>query len=360
MKKYAVVVGARPNYMKAAPLFQFAKINPKIKFVLINSGQHYSDNMSKIFLEELGMPTPDFSFDIQKFDKHGASLKYAKNINNFTSHFKKNKYDGVIVFGDVNTTLAAGLASVKHSIKLIHIESGLRSKDLGMPEEINRITVDHISDLLLTSEEGADKNLHFEGISKKSVKFVGNLMIENLINNLDKIRNSAIHNKLGVEPEKFILVTIHRQENLVNLDNLNKLIKIISKVSAKSRVVFPVHPNTKNKILSIKNGKKFLENKRIIFIDPLGYLDFVSLIEKSIGVLTDSGGIQEETSFLGVPCATLRTSTERPITISEGTNKLFSVNHEPNEIIKHLFQGKRKTKIKNWDAYVSKRIFNLL
>jgi UDP-N-acetylglucosamine 2-epimerase (non-hydrolysing) len=360
MKKYAVVVGARPNYMKAAPLFQFCKKNPKVKLILINSGQHYSDNMSKIFLTELGMPKPNFSFDIQKYDKFGNSTKYAKNINNFTNHFKKNNYDGVIVFGDVNTTLAAGLASIKHSLKLIHVEAGLRSRDLGMPEEINRITVDHISDLLLTSEEGADKNLYFEGIQKKGVKFVGNLMIENLINNLEKIKNSTIDEKLGVEAGKFILVTIHRQENLVNLDTLEKLINIITKISSKSKIVFPLHPNTKNKILNIKNGKNFLEEKKIIFIEPLGYIDFISLVEKSVGVLTDSGGIQEETSFLGVPCATLRTSTERPITISMGTNKLFSVNDDPDKMIEHLFSGKKNTNIKNWDSNVSKRIFKLL
>jgi UDP-N-acetylglucosamine 2-epimerase (non-hydrolysing) len=355
-KHLAVILGTRPNFIKAAPFFKRALEYPEFKFSIIHTGQHYDENMSEIFLREMGVPKPNI------FLSNNAKLpteKIGRMFNDLKKIFGKNKYDGAIVFGDVNSTLAGALAAKFHNCKLIHIESGLRSHDRRMPEETNRVIVDHLSDLLLTTEPAAKENLIKEGIERKNIKYVGNIMIENIEIFSEEINHSKILKELKLPPKSYIVATIHRQENIGYPETFKKLLEIINIVNKKIKIVFPLHPGTKNK-LTEWGFMKFID--KLLIIEPKGYFDFMKLVMESQGVITDSGGIQEETSYLGIPCATLRDNTERPITVLVGSNKLFPANSQsPDEIIKHLLKTNFKSKhIPLWDEKVSKRILKAL
>lgn len=356
-KKYAVIMGARPNFVKAAAFFHEAKKHPEYHFTIIHTGQHFDDNMSKIFFDDMQIPQPDIHLHIEaKFHTE----RIGKTFTALRKVFQENNFDSAIVFGDVNSTLAGALAAIKGNCRLIHIEAGLRSHDRRMPEEINRVIVDHLSDLLFTTENSANENLALEGIEDEKVKYVGNIMINSLELFRDKINTSDILNQLNLEPKDYIVATIHRQENTDDLRILKKILTLLNKLNKNIKILFPLHSGTRNKIVSLKLDH-LLDNLTVI--EPLGYFDFMKLMMESRGVVTDSGGIQEETTHLGIPCATLRDNTERPVTVAEGSNKLFTLEGELDdvEIIEHLSCNDFiPNSIPLWDGLVAHRIFRHL
>jgi len=352
----AVIVGARPNFIKAAPFFRESKKHPEFRFILVHTGQHFDKNMSEVFFQEMEIPKPDIFLDI-KGQLH--TEKIGKMFHKLRKFLETRKFDGVIVFGDVNSTLAGGIAATRTNHKLIHIEAGLRSHDRRQPEEINRAVVDHLSDLLFTTEPSANENLIKEGIERNKIKYVGNLMTEAIEIFWPKINSSQILEDLKIENKKYVLATIHRQENTDNPYNLENILLILNKINKSFPILFPLHPGTRRRI-----NQYGLNNliKKLKVIEPLGYFEFMKLMIESKGVITDSGGVQEETTHLGIPCCTLRENTERPITIELGSNKLFSIDlANVQSIIKHLEKRDFQSKpIPLWDDKVSERIFHHL
>lgn len=355
-KRLAIIAGARPNFIKAAPLFKQAKKHPEFEFNLIHTGQHFDPNMSQVFFDQLELPKPDIYLDV-KGQYH--TEKIGKMFDSLKRVFNGYRFDACVVFGDVNSTLAGAIATIKNNYPLIHVEAGLRSHDRRMPEEITRAVVDHLSDLLFTTEEAANENLLKEGVDPEKVKYVGNIMIEGIESFWDKILVSRILEKLGLKPKTYVVATIHRQENTDDSHNLEDILKLLQKINSSIPVVFPLHYGTQKKIMELDYGS-LLQNLKIT--EPLGYFDFLNLVINSSGVITDSGGIQEETTHLGIPCATFRDNTERPITIEIGSNKLFSIrNASPKEVLTHLGRTDFKSRhIPLWDDKVSERIFAAL
>ncbi len=355
-KRIAIILGARPNFVKVAPLTQRVKEYPGFELVLIHTGQHFDENMSKVFFDQMGIPKPDIMLHIEA-EFH--TEKIGKMFSSLMDIFHKEKFDAAIVVGDVNSTLAGALAAAKNNCRLIHIEAGLRSHDRRMPEEINRVIVDHLSELLYTTEEQAVTNLLKEGIPPAKIHPVGNLMIESLELYQPNIQASTIISELTLEPKQYIVATIHRVENTDSEDSLRTILNILNKINETTHVVFPLHPGTKQKINNLKLSY-LLEPLQII--DPLGYFDFMKLVTDSAGVVTDSGGIQEETSHLGIPCCSLRDNTERPVTLTLGSNKLFPISIEAVPLIlEHLArQDFQSRAIPMWDGGVSQRIFDSL
>lgn len=355
--RVALVVGARPNFMKAAPLLIQAKKFPEIKFTLIHTDQHYDYKMSKVFFDELGIPEPDIHLGV-KSDFHSEKLgRMAKALE---KAFREQKTDLVMVLGDTNSTLAGAIGASAVGQKVAHVEAGLRSYDRRMPEEINRVVVDHLSCLLLTSEKSGEEHLVAEGVSPTKIKFVGNLMIENLINSLPKIKQYEIVSQKKLLNKEYVVTTIHRQENVDDPKILNRILKTLKDVSMNIKIVMPLHPGTRKKIIDF-GFTKYL--KYFTCLDPLGYFEFIKLVKCSAGVITDSGGIQEETSYLGITCCTIRDNTERPVTLTQGTNKLFPlVNLNTESLLAHINNknGRKSPLIPFWDAGVSLRIFNEL
>lgn len=352
---FAIIVGARPNFVKLAPFIKRAKNYPKFKFKIIHTGQHFDANMSDVFFNDMEIPRPDISLEI---NGRFCTERMAKMFNSLKNIFNENNFDAVIVFGDVNSTLAGAIAGVKNNCKIIHIESGLRSHDKTMPEEINRIIVDHLSDILFTTESAANYNLLSEGIEEEKINYVGNIMIESIELFRDKFMRSNILDDLNLEEKKYIVTTIHKQANIDNPKRFEKILKIINQINKYYKVVFPLHPGTKEKIYEYGMGN-YLKNIKVI--EPLGYLDFKKLLINSKGVMGDSCGIQDETSYLGIPCCTLNSNTERPITLDVGSNKLFNINNLTiNDLITHLDNNFKSKHIEYWDDKVSERIFNIL
>lgn len=314
--------------------------------------------MSKIFFEELELPQPDFYLGIVS-GSHAEQT--AKIMIEFEKVLLKEKPDLVIVVGDVNSTIACSLTAAKLNIKVAHVEAGLRSYDRTMPEEINRILSDSISDYLFVTERSGLSNLKREGINDDKIFFVGNVMIDSLMNYLPKIEKSEILNKLKIKAQDYCLVTLRRPSNVDEKDKLKLLIDLLINVSGKKKVIFPVHPRTKN------NLEKFellrLLNHNIIITEPLGYIDFISLVKNSSFVLTDSGAIQEETTFLGIPCVTLRNTTERPVTVESGTNYLVGEDiNIARKYINDILRGKYKSGVilDFWDGNAAQRIVEIL
>ena len=353
-----IIGGARPNFMKIAPLINEFK-RQKIRFKFIHTGQHYDFNMSKIFLDNLGIPKPDYFLNAGS-GTHASQT--AKIMVEFEKVILKEKPRLVIVVGDVNSTIACALVAKKISIEVAHIEAGLRSFDLKMPEEINRRLTDQISDYLFITERSALLNLKNEGIDSSKIFFVGNVMIDNLINNLEKARNTYYFKELDLINGSYGLVTIHRPSNVDNKRDLENVIKILDYIQSKIKVIFPIHPRTQ-KCLRKFNLEEEMNKPNIIITEPLGYLEFLNLIINSKFILTDSGGIQEEASYLNIPILTLRNNTERPVTIEEGTNTLLG-----NDILKlkkHLDKilsdtYKKGKSIEMWDGKASQRITNII
>lgn len=357
IKKLAIVVGTRPNFIKAVCLLE--ELNKKknlFDYTLINTGQHYDYNMAKVFFEELNIPKPHIQLECVGANHIQTIAKIIRDINKI---FTENKFDYVIVFGDVNSTLASAISSIKTNHKLIHVESGLRSNDIRMPEEINRVITDHVSDILFVSEESAIQNLHTEGITN-SVYFVGNIMIDTLVRFRKTIHKQDTYQKLGLRKSNYILSTIHRQENIDNPHNLKLIFELLNSANNHKKVVIALHPRTM-KTIEESNLNHLIE--QLTIIPPQGYLDFLNLVIHSHTVITDSGGIQEETTYLNVPCITLRDTTERPITCTKGTNTMIEINEKEakKSILDLLKEPKYKTENPNmWDGNTSKRIVNIL
>ena len=358
MKKIISTVGARPNFMKVAPIHRaFQNYKDKITHLVCHTGQHYDEKMSKIFFEDLGLPQPDFYLGVGS-GSHAEQT--AKIMIEFEKILLTEIPDLIIVVGDVNSTIACSLVATKLNIKVAHIEAGLRSYDRSMPEEINRILTDSISDFLFVSEESGLKNLKKEGVEDNKVFYVGNVMIDSLIYNIPVAESSCIMRKFNLEPSKYILVTLHRPSNVDSEKFTQELLQLFNNLSKKRKIIFPVHPRTK------KNFQKFgfkTEDDKIILTDPIGYTDFLSLTKNAELIITDSGGIQEESTYLGVQCITVRENTERPVTVDVGTNHLVGTDlKEIEDVALKILNGEKKRgKIPDlWDGKTAGRIVQIL
>ena len=334
MLRLVSVVGARPNFMKIAPLCAEMLRRPdKIEPILIHTGQHYDDSMSDSFFRDLDIPRPDINLDAGS----GSQAEQTGRIMiELERALNKLRPDWVIVVGDVNSTMAAALVTAKLPAGLAHVEAGLRSRDRSMPEEINRIVTDAIADLLLTPSRDADHNLIAEGIPAGKIRFVGNIMIDTLHQLLGRSRESGLLQRMALEPRGFCVMTLHRPSNVDDPETLRGILDAVSAIQEKIPVVFPMHPRTRARLAEFNLARLAAGMPGLKLTEPLGYLDFLSLYSNARMVLTDSGGIQEETTVLGIPCLTMRDTTERPITITEGTNRL--VGSDPDRIKLEAFE----------------------
>jgi UDP-N-acetylglucosamine 2-epimerase (non-hydrolysing) len=311
------VVGARPNFMKIAPVLEACGRRAGIRSTLVHTGQHYDEKMSKLFFEELGIPRPDVDLEVGSASQ---AVQTALVLQRFEPLLIDRRPDLVLVVGDVNSTLACSLAAVKLGIPVAHVEAGLRSFDRTMPEEINRLVTDAVSELLFVTEQSGVLNLTREGVAPERIHLVGNVMIDTLLKHRASSRASSILERLGLQPKGYAALTLHRPANVDESGALRRLLEPILELSEAMPVVFPVHPRTRPAIDRLSNARGRPADLRVM--EPLGYLDFVRLMDDARLVLTDSGGIQEETTILGVRCVTLRDNTERPVTITHGTNRL--------------------------------------
>lgn len=323
------VVGARPNFMKAAPLIEALRTNPEVHVSLIHTGQHYDRQMSTLFFEELGMPKPDLDLQVGS-GSHGEQT--GQIMIRFESVLKQERPDLVVVFGDVNSTVAAAFCAAKMGIKVAHVEAGLRSFDRTMPEELNRIVTDHLSDFLFITEPSGLANLLREGIPETKIFFVGNVMVDTLLKHRERARGLAVREKMGLPAQRYGILTLHRPGNVDVPETLEGIFEAVREIAKELPIVFPCHPRTRQHLSPLlNNGQNAMKENRVIITDPLGYLEFLSLMIDARLVLTDSGGIQEETTVLGIPCLTLRDNTERPVTIERGTNVLVGTCREKIE-----------------------------
>ncbi len=348
------VVGARPNFMKMAPIIhEMAKYPDQFEQRLVHTGQHYDGRMSQVFFDQLGLPPPDVNLEV---GSGSHAQQTALIMQRFEPVLKEFQPDWLLVPGDVNSTLACALVASKLGIKVAHIESGLRSFDRTMPEEINRVLTDHVADLLFTTEESGNRNLIKEGIDRARIHFVGNTMIDTLVRLLPLAEKRAdqLCKLYGDEP--YLLVTLHRPSNVDNSSNLDRIMESLQRISRYIKVIFPIHPRTRQHL----NGA-FVRTNTFILEEPLNYLDFLALQSRAQAVLTDSGGIQEETTFLGVQCLTLRENTERPVTITHGTNRLIKCS-EIEDRVREVNQSTRpqRPEIPLWDSRTAPRIVKRL
>lgn len=360
MHKVLLIAGARPNFMKIAPIYaEMRRRGGEFLPMIVHTGQHYGA-MSDSFFEDLGIPKPDFNLGV---GSGSHAVQTAAIMTEFEPIVVRERPDWVLVVGDVNSTIACALVAVKLGIKVAHVEAGLRSRDRAMPEEINRILTDSISDLLLTTSPDADENLAAEGIPAEKIRFVGNVMIDSLLEHLKVAATSNIRETVGVVEGEYAVCTLHRPSNVDDETIFTGIIDAICDVSQQLPIIFPVHPRTRAKIDEFGLTHKIASSK-IRLIEPLGYIDFMRLYSGARLVLTDSGGLQEETTVLGIPCLTLRENTERPVTITMGTNVLVGVDPEKirAEASKALSDGsKPESKVPPlWDGKAAGRICDVL
>lgn len=353
--KLHLIAAARPNFMKIAPLYHLLKKENWITPIIVHTGQHYDPNMSGNFFQDLGLPEPHIHLNV-------GSGTHAEQTGKVLIAYEKvlieTAPDLVVVVGDVNSTVAATIAAVKLGIKVAHLEAGLRSFDRTMPEEINRIITDSIADILWTPSPDGDENLLREGISPDKIQRVGNIMIDSLEMMRSKIEKENTCKKYGLTPARYGLITLHRPANVDEPSFLTKICNTIQRVSEKITLVFPVHPRTRKNLNSFGLLNK-LESSypNIRLAEPISYIPFMNLVFNSKFVLTDSGGIQEETTYLGIPCFTLRPNTERPITVTQGTNNLCNIQDVESIIDSLLKKNSRKGNIPElWDGHTSERV----
>lgn len=354
------VVGTRPNYMKIAPIQKAFAIYPDIQFILVHTGQHYDYNMNKVFFEDLKITEPDYYLEARST----TVIETTANILvKFDAILAKEKPDLVLVVGDVDSTLASALVASKRNIKIAHIEAGLRSNDRNMPEEINRILTDQLSDYLFTTEAIAMSNLIREGITEEKVFFVGNVMIDTLKSALPFIQKQHLDLPL-LATEAYIVTTFHRVANVDNSTSLKRIIHILKAVSQLSPIIFPIHPRTKKRLLSFGLYQELEKIQHLHIVPPMGYFNFIKLLKGSRAILTDSGGIQSEAAYLGIPCLTLRDSTEHIVTLEKKVNFLIpSLNLKKIiEILKTQIRQKHQQveTIPNWDGAAATRIAQIL
>ncbi|WP_010664224.1 non-hydrolyzing UDP-N-acetylglucosamine 2-epimerase [Marinilabilia salmonicolor] len=362
MQKIILVAGARPNFVKIAPLWRAFSAADGVEVTLVHTGQHYDDAMSKVFFEDLGLPEPEYNLNAGGGNQ---ARQTADIMTRFDEVLDKILPDDVIVVGDVNSTLACSLVSVKRGIRTSHVEAGLRSCDRAMPEEINRLVTDAIADLLFVSEPSGIENLKREGVAEGKVHSVGNVMIDSLVFASDTIKKSEVLSRFQLESHKYVLVTIHRPSNVDNPPRLIDLLNWLKELSLKIPVLFPVHPRTRNRL--VEAGLDPVQIKQqfpnLKLVSPQGYIDFQRLVSRARLVVTDSGGLQEETTWLGVPCVTLRENTERPVTITQGTNYLAGSDLlKADEMVRACLAGKtKKGRIPDlWDGLTAQRIADVL
>ncbi|SDB62121.1 UDP-N-acetylglucosamine 2-epimerase (non-hydrolysing) [Flavobacteriaceae bacterium MAR_2010_188] len=355
--KITIIAGARPNFMKIAPIIeaieQKKKDGKNISYRLVHTGQHYDKNLSGTFFEELGIPLPDKNFDV----KSGSQAEQTAAIMiAFEKDLMENPTDLVLVVGDVTSTMACAIVAKKEGVKLAHVEAGIRSGDLRMPEEINRIVTDSLTDYFFTTTIIANENLFNLGVKKEQVFFVGNVMIDTLKKHQRNFKKPKIWDGIGLENKKFFVLTMHRPSNVDEKNDLKIIIEKISEFSRGLPIVFPVHPRTKKLLQELD-----LNSENLHFVEPLGYLEFNYLVKNAFTVITDSGGITEETTVMNVPCITLRENTERPETCVLGTNVLVGKDIDKLKFyIEELFKGSWKTskEIDLWDGKAAVRIID--
>ena len=363
MLKVIIVAGARPNFMKVAPIVAAMKRrHGEFQTLLVHTGQHYDEAMSSAFFRDLELPEPDVYLGV-------GSASHAQQTATIMQAFEpfviKEQPDWVVVVGDVNSTLACALVCVKLGIKVAHVEAGLRSRDRTMPEEINRLLTDQIADVLLTPSTDADANLRAEGILAERISFVGNVMIDSLLGHLDRAKQSKARADLGLENKEYAVLTLHRPSNVDDTAAFVQIIEALEGISRRLPIVFPAHPRTRKMIARLGLARRVEKVKGLLVVDPVGYLDFLGLLSGARLVLTDSGGIQEETTVLGIPCVTLRENTERPITVEMGTNTIAGTN--PANIIKAAMGALDNSPNSSagrvpplWDGHTADRILDAL
>jgi UDP-N-acetylglucosamine 2-epimerase (non-hydrolysing) len=368
------VVGARPNFMKIAPIMEeMAKYPEQFQQVLVHTGQHYNDNMSRVFFEDLGIPKPDLYLGV-------GSGSHAEQTARIMVEFEKvvsgKRPDLVVVVGDVNSTMACAIVAAKLWVPVAHVEAGLRSFDRRMPEEINRVVTDALSDYLFTTCRDANENLRQEGIPEERVFFVGNVMIDTLLKHKEQASALEVSGQYGLEPGKYAVVTLHRPSNVDEPTVLKGILEALGEIAKRLPVIFPAHPRTQERIREFGLGDLVQSSKLLVtrsssreqeskawLMEPLGYLEFLGLMADAGLVLTDSGGIQEETTILGVPCLTLRGNTERPITVTEGTNLVVGSHRERivAEALRILEGEDKAGRVPElWDGQAARRIVKAL
>ncbi len=360
-KTIVSVVGARPNFLKTAPLLrEFARHPESIKSLLVHTGQHYDYSMSEAFFQDLELPPPDFHLEA---GSASHSVQTAKVMTRFEEVALEVRPDWVVVFGDVNSTLACALVCAKERIPLAHVEAGLRSFDKTMPEEINRLLTDQVADLLFVSEPAGVDNLFREGVEKEKVFLVGNIMIDALIQFMERADSSSVLKKLGLNPGTYLVMTMHRAGNVDSQENLMQLVRLVHSISERAPIVFPLHPRTARNLKQFGLMDELQSCSNVKLTAPLGYLDFLFTVKHSLGILSDSGGVQSETTYLNVPCLTFREVTEQPVTVDMGTNTLVGLNSDQilllvDDILNQ--KGKKARSIPLWDGQTAERITEVL
>jgi UDP-N-acetylglucosamine 2-epimerase (non-hydrolysing) len=356
MKTIVHVIGARPNYMKIAPLMEAVRATGLFRQLLVNTGQHYDDMMARAFVRDLGLPQPDYDLGV---GSASHAVQTARVMMKFEKICLAERPDLVVVVGDVNSTLATSLVAVKMLIPVAHVEAGLRSRDRTMPEEINRLVTDRISDVLLAPSADAVENLIAEGEPASKIHLVGNIMIDSLLRHLPSATLERICDRVPVTERRYAVLTLHRPSNVDSEDTFRRILAAVVKIAEEMPVVFPVHPRTRQRL---KEFGVDVSRCQILLTEPLGYIDFLSLTSHARLVLTDSGGLQEESTALGIPCLTLRENTERPITVTEGTNQVVGTDTE------RILAGFRRAllavgsprKPDLWDGRTAERIARVL
>ncbi len=359
--KILSIVGARPNFMKVAPLHRAFQKSDRIQSKIVHTGQHYDARMSDIFFTQLELPKPDYYLGIGG----GTHTQQTANIMlAFEEILQAEKADLLLVVGDVNSTIATSLVAAKMGIPIAHVEAGLRSGDRGMPEEINRILTDSISDHLFVTEHAGLVNLAKEGVPDHKVHFTGNCMIDSLVFYRDKAAKTHQVEALGLTPQAYALITMHRPSNVDTLEGLESIVQLLELSTAVTQIVFPIHPRTRNNMEKFELLSRVNQLPNLHLIEPQGYLEFLNLMEHCVAVITDSGGIQEETTYLQVPCITFRNSTERPITVELGSNCLIGdlVPTRALALLQSALNGqwKRSTIPPFWDGHAAERIADIL
>ncbi|MBX7062078.1 MAG: UDP-N-acetylglucosamine 2-epimerase (non-hydrolyzing) [Pyrinomonadaceae bacterium] len=360
MQKILLIAGARPNFMKVAPIYaEMKRRGDAFAPMIVHTGQHYDKAMSDAFFSDLGMPQPDINLGV---GSASHTQQTAKIMTLFEPVVEAERPDWVVVVGDVNSTIACALVAAKMGVKIAHVEAGLRSHDRTMPEEINRILTDSISDLLLTPSPDANQTLLREGVDESKICFVGNVMIDSLLGHLKVAERSNIRETLGLSAGEYAVTTLHRPSNVDDRETFGGIVGALVEISERLPIIFPVHPRTRQKLAEF-GFDEMIAGSQVRLIEPLGYLDFLRLYSGAKLVLTDSGGLQEETTVLGIPCLTLRENTERPITIEMGSNVLVGVDPERilEEANRSLDAEKRELQIPPlWDGNAAGRICDAL
>jgi UDP-N-acetylglucosamine 2-epimerase (non-hydrolysing) len=354
------IVGARPNFMKIAPIMKAYRAYPEITPLLIHTGQHYDEQMSNLFFHQLEIPAPDLNLEVGSATR---TTQIAQIMQRFEPILRQEQPDLVVVVGDVNSTIACGLVAVDQGVKLAHVEAGLRSRDRTMPEETNRILTDSISDLLFCTEQSGIDNLLQEGIPAQKLHLVGNVMVDTLLHNRQRAELTTILEELELNGKPYGILTLHRPSNVDHEEELGRLLDALEVISQTIPVIFPVHPRTQSRLAEGRLAQRITAMTELRMVAPLGYLEFLKLMNHARVILTDSGGIQEESTILGIPCLTLRHNTERPITTTLGTNRL--VGTDPRDIItawktvmtNELPQGQCPP---YWDGHAAERIVDIL